>query len=307
MCWIFLYCFHTNTRLIRSCLLFIRLNLNHRLDFKCFKPQTGSFCRSYPRMASIPLLYSLSGFGLQVLTEKCKLLSMKTRFWPPDLLVKAPAPTRTASSGISARTRGRRKRDGPLLSLQCGIGWQRGGGGCALRCASRPSAQALVSRPPHFSYTRKQDSHRTITRHVVVVFGGHSETDEEPPGCKWPTRPVPAQRGGDIESAAKDARPFQISSKSPDVSPSDRILVTLITQGGFTAYRGFWNIGSVRNPSTFTWHSESNLSPGFDLCNQRSTNRGFDPTRSDLNVIILAWGVAAAPKRSHLLQSNEAQ
>lgn len=98
-------------------------------------------------------------------------------------------------------------------------------GGCALQCASGPSAQTLFLRPQDFSFRRNQHSQWIITRHVVDV-GGRSETAEEPPGCKWPSRPVPAQRSCDIESAVEDARPLLISSKPPDVSPSDRIIPT---------------------------------------------------------------------------------
>lgn len=58
-----------------------------------------------------------------------------------------------------------------------------GGGGCALQCASGPSAQTLFLRPQHLSFRRNQDSQWIITHHVVDV-GGRSETAEEPPGCK---------------------------------------------------------------------------------------------------------------------------
>lgn len=150
MCWIFLYCFHTNTRLIRCCLLFIRLNLNHQWDFKCFKPRTDcwSFCRSYPRITSIPLLCSLSGFALQVLTEKCKLLSMKMRFWPPDLLVKTESRPFQLHWAFLRAHGGAGRRTGGCCRCSAGLADGGRGGGCALRCASRPSAQTLVFRPP---------------------------------------------------------------------------------------------------------------------------------------------------------------
>lgn len=44
---------------------------------------------------------------------------------------------------------------------------------------------------PRISPPERTQVSQRITRHVVVI-GGRSETAEEPPGCKWPTCPVPA-------------------------------------------------------------------------------------------------------------------
>lgn len=151
MCWIFLYCFHTNTRLIRCCLLFIRLNLNHQWDFKCFKPRTDcwSFCRSYPRITSIPLLCSLSGFALQVLTEKCKLLSMKMRFWPPDLLVKTESRPFQLHWAFLRAHGGAGRRTGGCCRCSAGLAdGGRGGAGVRFGAPPNPPRRRSFSDPP---------------------------------------------------------------------------------------------------------------------------------------------------------------